>query len=69
MEGFNPDEFRGNLGDLLQNFAPMREAVLGYKNGLVMDGFEEAIAQHMAIEFHRYLMALCIAKITEEARG
>lgn len=35
---------------------PVKDAVLGYKNGMVVAGFSEHIAENMALQFHALIM-------------
>lgn len=46
---------RQAMMSLLENMGPVREATLGYKAALVADGFNEHIAERMAVDFHGYL--------------
>jgi hypothetical protein len=41
----------------LANFAPIREAVIGYRAHMIAQGFNERVAEQMALQFHGLLLA------------
>jgi hypothetical protein len=58
---FDPDQMMHQLAEgiaqLREMLAPIDEAAVGYRKHLEEQGWSPTIAEHMAFEFHRTLMA------------
>lgn len=51
-----PDDFAAALTAMLEQIAPLREAVQGYREQLRRDGWSDAESESMASELHNALL-------------
>lgn len=52
-------ELQRSALELLENMVAVRDAVAGYRESLKRDnGFADAAAEQMAVDFHRYLLTM-----------
>ncbi len=50
------DDTAAQLMTVMENLAPVREAILGYRASLIADGFSVGAAEQMTVAFHAWFM-------------